>query len=243
MGVETHLFKPEGVTSFPGNEIVKEILILINCKVYREGVGRRADIIAQAAQQVAEESGVAIAIAPTFTDIHRIARHFDIPVYAQHIDAVMPGAFTGHVTAEVVKAAGAVGTLINHSERRMTLADIEVAVRAAKEHQLTTVVCTNNDAATAAAAVFNPTYLAVEPPELIGGKISVSEADPGIIERSVAAAKRVNPSVEVLAGAGIHSGTCVRTALDLGTAGVLLASSVVKADDPARVLQDLVSKL
>lgn len=239
----THLFKTERVTSFPGNEIVKEILILINCKVYREGVGRRADVIAQAAQQVAEESGVTIAIAPTFTDIHRISRHFEIPVYAQHIDAVMPGAFTGHVTAEVVKFAGAVGTLLNHSERRMTLADIEVAVRAAKEHQLNTVVCTNNDATTAAAAVFSPTYLAVEPPELIGGKISVSEADPGIIERSLAAAKRVNPSVEVLAGAGIHSGTCVRTALDLGTRGVLLASSVVKADDPVRVLQDLVSKL
>jgi triosephosphate isomerase len=218
-------------------------LIVINCKVYREGTGSRADRIARSAMEVAEESGVTMAIAPTFTDLHRISHHFDIPVFAQHMDGISPGAFTGHITAESIRSAGAQGTLLNHSERRITLADIEGAIRAAKEHRLETIVCTNNDAASGAAAALEPGYVAVEPPELIGGKISVSEADPGIIRRSVAAVQRISPAVKVLAGAGIHSGNCVKTALDLGTDGVLLASSVVKSEDPAAVLRSLVSCL
>ena len=103
------------------------------------------------------------------------------------------------------------------------------------------MVCTNNDPTTAAAAALGPDYVAIEPPELIGSGISVCKADPGIITRSVEAARKVNPQVKVLTGAGIQSGDCVKTALDLGTNGVLLASSVVKAEDPAKVLRDLVS--
>ncbi|MDD1679164.1 MAG: triose-phosphate isomerase [Methanomicrobiales archaeon] len=218
-------------------------LIVINCKVYHEGTGGRADRIARSAQDVADESGVAMAIAPAFTDLHRISHHFNLPVFAQHLDGISPGAHTGYITAEAIRSAGAQGTLLNHSERRITLADLEAAIRAAKEHHLETIVCTNNDATSAAAAALGPGYVAVEPPELIGGKISVSEADPEIIRRSVAAVQRISAGVKVLAGAGIHSGNCVKIALDLGTDGVLLASSVVKAEDPAAVLRDLVSHL
>jgi triosephosphate isomerase (TIM) len=140
-----------------------------------------------------------------------------------------------------VKAAGATGTLINHAERRLTLADIEASNRLARTAGLETVICTNNVATSGAAAFFNPDYIAIEPPELIGSGISVSKADPEIIENSVAAVHSVNATVKVLTGAGITTGECVRTALDLGTDGVLLASGVVKAKDPEAVLRDLVS--
>jgi triosephosphate isomerase len=236
-------FIRKGITCSHQEIMMNRPLIVINCKVYREGIGRRADLIAQSAQDVAEESGVSMAIAPTFTDLHRISHHFDIPVFAQHLDGVSSGAFTGHITAESIRSAGAQGTLLNHSERRITLAAVEAAIRAAKEHHLETIVCTNNDTTTAAAAAMEPGFVAIEPPELIGGNISVSEADPDIIRRSVAAVQRVSPGVKVLAGAGIHSGNCVKTALDLGTDGVLLASSVVKADDPASILRNLISCL
>ncbi len=53
----------------------------------------------------------------------------------------------------------------------------------------------------------------------------------------------VNPQAKVLTGAGIQSGECVKIAVELGTDGVLLASSVVKAGDPAAVLRALVSLL
>lgn len=217
--------------------------ILVNLKTYQEGMGHNARRIAAAAETVAKESGAVIGVAPVFTEIRQLSQHHAIPVYAQHIDAITPGAHTGHILPEAVRAAGARGTLINHSERRLTLADIDACIQAARRLHLESVVCTNNDATSAAAAALRPDYVAVEPPELIGSGISVSKADPGIIERSVNAVRAVNPDVKVLTGAGIQGGECVKIALDLGTYGVLLASSVVKAADPEAILRDLVSQI
>ncbi len=218
-------------------------LILINTKTFREGMGNRAHMIANAAQLVAHESGVTIGIAPSYIDLHPLCHHFAIPVYSQHVDGFAPGAHTGHISADAIKMAGAAGSLINHSERRLTLADIESSVRALQAQKLISVICSNNEATSAGAAALGPEYVAIEPPELIGSGVSVSKANPDIIRRSVAAVHAVNPSVRVLTGAGIQSGECVKIAVDLGTDGVLLASSVVKAAEPATVLRDLVSKL
>jgi triosephosphate isomerase len=217
--------------------------ILVNLKTYRESRGARAHAIATAAQTVAQESGVTIGVAPTYIDLHPLAHHFMIPVYAQHVDSAEPGAHTGQITAEALKVAGAAGSLVNHSERRLTIADIEASVRALHAQNLVAVVCSNNEATSAGAAALFPDYVAIEPPELIGSGVSVSKANPDIIRRSVAAVRSVSPKVKVLTGAGIQSGECVKIALGLGTDGVLLASSVVKAEDPAGVLRDLVSKL
>jgi triosephosphate isomerase len=218
-------------------------LILVNLKTYKEGTGSRAHMIAQAAELVSRESGVTIGLAPTYIDLHPVAHHFALPVYAQHVDGVEPGAHTGSITADAIRAAGAAGSLVNHSERRLTLADIDASVRALQAQNLAAVVCTNNEAASAAAAALAPEYVAIEPPELIGSGVSVSKANPEIIKRSVGAVRAVNTRVGVLTGAGIQSGECVKIAVDLGTDGVLLASSVVKAKDPGAVLRDLVSKL
>ncbi|HJJ95649.1 MAG TPA: triose-phosphate isomerase [Methanocorpusculum sp.] len=216
--------------------------ILINFKSYREGAGNNAGRIAEAAELVMAENDVTIGIAPQFAELHPFCKHYELPVYAQHIDPV-EGAFTGRMPAFSARAAGCTGTLLNHSERRLTIADIEASVRDAKFNHLETVVCTNNAAVSAACAVFEPTYVAVEPPELIGSGISVAKADPDIIRNTVNLVKSVNPNVKVLCGAGIQTGECVRTALDLGADGVLLASGVVKAKDPETVLRDLVSQL
>jgi triosephosphate isomerase len=221
----------------------KKPVIMINFKTYSESYGFKAHDIAEAAEAVADESGIEIVICPGFMDIHPMSNHYRLPVFAQHIDGITPGAHTGHILAEAVRAAGATGTLINHSERQMTLTDISAAVDAAKRTNLKTVVCTNNIATSGAAATLSPDYVAIEPPELIGSGISVATADPGIIENSVNAVKSVNKEVKVLAGAGISTGSCVKRAVELGSDGVLLASGVVKAEDPAAVLRDLVSKI
>jgi triosephosphate isomerase len=222
---------------------MSQVFILVNLKTYRESTGSRAHLIATAAQTVAQESGATIGVAPSYIDLHPIARHFTIPVYAQHVDGFEAGAHTGHITAEALRIAGAGGSLVNHSERRLTLADIEASVRALQAQKMTAVVCSNNEATSAAAAALAPEYVAIEPPELIGSGVSVSKANPEIIRRSVSVVHDVNPNVKVLTGAGIQSGECVRIARDLGTDGVLLASSVVKAQEPIKILRDLVSKL
>ena len=155
-------------------------------------------------------------------DLHPLCHHYTIPVYAQHVDGFDPGAHTGHVTVEALRMAGAAGSLINHSERRLTLAEIEGSVRALQAQKLISVVCSNNESTSAGAAALAPEYVAIEPPELIGSGVSVSKANPDIIRRSVAAVHAINPKVKVLTGAGIQSGDCVRIAVDLGTDGVSL---------------------
>ncbi|MCL2862921.1 MAG: triose-phosphate isomerase [Methanimicrococcus sp.] len=217
------------------------VFILLNCKTFDEGTGENAVKLAEACREVAQSAGVEIAIAPQIPDIYRTAKSVDIPVFSQHVDGAGPGSHTGAIYAKAIKEAGAAGSLINHSERRLTLADIESAAAALKKNKMSSVICVNNVSTAAAAAAFNPTYVAIEPPELIGSGISVSKANPDIITDSVDAAARINPHVKVLCGAGISQGEDLKVAVELGAKGVLLASGIVKADDPKGALYNLVS--
>jgi len=220
---------------------LKEPIVAINFKTYAQATGEGALRIAKAAEKIYKETGVTIVVAPQLADLYRIAQEVEIPVFAQHIDPIKPGSHTGHVLPEAVKEAGAVGTLLNHSENRMILADLEAAIRRAEEVGLMTMVCSNNPAVSAAVAALNPDYVAVEPPELIGTGIPVSKAKPEVITDTVELVKKVNPDVKVLCGAGISTGEDVKKALELGTVGVLLASGVTKAKDPEKAIWDLVS--
>ncbi|WP_456450987.1 triose-phosphate isomerase [Palaeococcus sp. (in: euryarchaeotes)] len=220
---------------------LKEPIIAINFKTYIQATGEGALRIANAAEKVSNETGITFVVAPQLADLYRVAQEVEIPVFAQHIDPITPGSHTGHVLPEAVKEAGAVGTLLNHSENRMILANLEASIARAKELGLMTMVCTNNPKVSAAAAALEPDYVAVEPPELIGTGIPVSKAQPEVVTNTVEFVKKVNPSVGVLTGAGISTGEDVKKALELGSVGVLLASGVTKAKDPEKAIWDLVS--
>jgi len=213
-------------------------LIIVNFKTYWEATGKKAVELAKKAEKVSLETKVSIGVAPQFTDIAAVASSTEIPVFAQHIDPVEPGSHTGHVLADAVKEAGAIGTLINHSERQLKLSDIDMAIRIAREKKLVSVVCANNQTVSAAAAALKPDIIAVEPPELIGTGIPVSKAKPEVVLNTVKLVKEVNPKVTVLCGAGISHGEDVAAALRLGTQGVLVASSIVKAKDQYRILRE-----
>ena len=213
--------------------------IVINFKTYVESTGAKAMSLAAAASKVAKDSGVAMIVAPQATDIFQIVQNVNIPVYAQHTDGIQFGGHTGHVLAEALAEAGAQGTLINHSERRLELAEIDAANQAAKRANLSTIICTNNVSTTKAAAALSPDFVAIEPPELIGSGIPVSKANPEVVTGAVDAAA----GVKVLCGAGISKGEDVKAAIELGTHGVLLASGVTKAPDPEAALRGLVALL
>ena len=210
---------------------IKLPAIIVNFKTYAQATGEKALTLAQIAEKVYSQTGVEIIVCPQFTDIRLIAESVEIPVFAQHIDPIKPGSYTGHILPEAVKEAGAVGTLINHSERRMLLSDIDMAIRRAEELGLLTLVCSNNVNVGVAVAHLRPWAIAVEPPELIGTGRAVSKVEPEIVKKSVSAIKEVNSQVHVLCGAGITCGEDVKAALELGAEGVLLASAVVKANN------------
>lgn len=158
---------------------------------------------------------------------------------AQHVDVGGPGARTGWLTAAAVRGAGGAGSLVNHSEHRGRPAEISAQIAALRESNLAAVLCARDAAESGRLAHLQPEYLAVEPPELIGGTVSVSLAQPEVIARTVANVRRVAPRTSVLCGAGIHDRADVRRALELGSAGVLVASAVTRAESPRDAIDEL----
>lgn len=222
---------------------LKTPVIVLNEKAYRESMGQKGMELARICEEVAATHQVSIAICPQQVELAKVASLVKIPCFAQHVDAVEPGSQTGFVTLEAIKEAGAVGSLVNHSEHRLKIADIDFIVTRAASLDLLTIVCTNNLAVSRAIAELRPYAIAVEPPELIGTGRAVSKVDPTIVENTVKEVKRVAENCLVLCGAGITNGEDVRAAIELGADGVLLASGVVKAKDPRAALVDLVSGL
>jgi triosephosphate isomerase len=215
-------------------------MLVINLKSYIETIGRRGLELLEAAEKVSEEYNIDIGIAPQFTDIYLLAKNAKkVKIFAQHIDPIEPGAHTGYILPEAVKEAGAVGTLINHSEKPMKIIDIEKAINIAKRLGLITIVCANDEIVGASVAKLNPDYVAVEPPELIGTGISVSTARPEIVINSVKMIKEVDPNVKVLVGAGISNREDVKKALEYGAEGVLLSSAVTKANNFYEKIKEL----
>lgn len=214
------------------------MFVLVNLKAYPcDPVA-----VATAARDVSDNADVRIAIAPQASDLARVA-DTGVETWAQHVDPVDHGSHTGSVLAEAVVDAGASGTLLNHSENRLRLADIAGGIEAAERAGLETIVCANDAEQVGAAAALGPDAVAVEPPALIGGDVSVSTADPDLVRDAVAAAAAVDDSVDVLCGAGVSTGEDLSAAADLGAEGVLLASGVAKADDPRAALEELVEPL
>lgn len=214
--------------------------VIVNFKVYSQVEGEGALRLAKACAKVAEESGVSIAACPPMPELSLVAREAQVPVFSQNVNPRKPGSGTGYVTPSAVKAAGAFGTLVNHSENRQPAADVGTCVEMCHALGLCTCVCAESVDKARELAAFSPKMIAVEPPELIGGDVSVTTANPRIVQDTVAAVEAVDPKVSVLCGAGVKSGQDVRTAVDLGAKGVLLASGVVKAEDPESVLRDLI---
>ena len=218
---------------------MKTPLLLVNFKTYIEVTGKKSIDLAKIAEQVAREKGVNIAVAPQFSDLKPVSEAVDIPVFSQHIDPIRPGAYTGHVLADAVRSAGADGTLVNHSERRIKISEIEETLEIARSAELATIVCANTAGVSAAVAALDPDMIAIEPPELIGSGIAVSKAQPELITRTITRIREVNSTVKILCGAGVSYADDVTAALTLGTDGVLVASSVVKSKDPKGLLQEM----
>jgi triosephosphate isomerase len=80
---------------------------------------------------VKDVSGADIVVAPPFTAIHAVAealRNSNVAVSAQDVYWEKEGAFTGEVSAGMIKEAGAEYTIVGHSERRRLFAETDATV-------------------------------------------------------------------------------------------------------------------
>ena len=215
-------------------------LVVVNFKTYSTALGHAAQRLAQ--QMAATNTNARMVAVVSAFDLSSISSISGLEVWSQHLDPVGQGSHTGWLEPETALARGAVGTIINHAEHKVSIEHVSKLMSMLPDG-FPICACAADVEEARALAELGPTFIAVEPPELIGGDISVTTADPSIVSNTVAAVKEVNPNVRVLCGAGVKNGADVAMAIELGTEGVLLASGVTKAEDPAAVLADLVSQI
>ncbi len=216
-------------------------IILINCKTYKEATGTNAVKFAKICQKIQKKNKhVEIILAVQASDIYAVKKSCSLQIYAQHIDPPLDGPHTGAVTAKAIKAAGASGTILNHAEKPMRIDDIECAIAATKIERIKSVVCAADPIIGSILSLLKPDFIAVEPPELIGGNISIAEADPELIRKAVDKITGFYPQEKVLIGAGIKTRKDVETALNLGAQGVLVSSHIVKAKNQKTALITLI---
>jgi len=207
-------------------------MIFVNFKTYQQGTGEAALVLAKSCQEVERTTGIKIIPVVQVADIFRLTSQ-GLIVWAQHVDEVDFGSYTGQVLAQSVLEAGAQGTLLNHSEKKLSLDKLKKILPGLKGLQ--SLVCAGSVEEGQQISELKPDFLAYEPPELIGGKVSVSESRPEIIKEFIEKIK----DIPVLVGAGIHQQTDVREALELGAKGILVSSDVVLSNNPQRELLDL----
>ena len=215
-------------------------LVVVNFKTYASASGSQANVLAAAMAKQISQSYRMVAVVSAF-DLDSVTNENpDLEVWSQHLDCAGNGSFTGWLEAGNAIERGAVGTIINHAEHKVPLSHVEELMKILPDN-FPICACAADVEEAKALAALGPTFIAVEPPELIGGDISVTSADPSIVSDTVAAVKSVNPNVRILCGAGVKNGEDVAMAIKLGAEGVLLASGVTKANDIDSVLADLVS--
>ena len=217
-------------------------LVVVNFKTYASASGSSADDLAKEMEKFSQGNVRMVAVASAF-DLSAISNLSDhLEVWSQHLDPVGQGSFTGWLEPKNAIERGAQGTIINHAEHKVPLEHVKSIIEQLPDN-FPICACAANVEEAKALARLGPTFIAVEPPELIGGDISVTTADPSIVSDTVAAVKSVNPDVRILCGAGVKNGSDVAKAIELGAEGVLLASGVTKAEDVYLVLKDLISSL
>jgi triosephosphate isomerase (TIM) len=206
--------------------------------------GAEAVRLARAADRLSEELSVTIIFDPQAVDIPAVARETrHLLVFAQHLDPVTPGRGVGSMLAEAVREAGADGAMLNHSERRMTLGDINAAIRRAREVGLATMVYADSPEEAAAVAVLGPDIVLAEPPELIATSRSAATEMRGFVERAVELVGRVDPGIIVMCGAGVQTPDDVTGMIGLGVGGTGSSSGILKAADPIAVMEAMIAAL
>lgn len=211
---------------------------IINFKNYEEASAANAIKLAKAAERVAQKLRMEIVVAPPQPSLAIVAKSVKIPVVCQHVDDANVGSTTGFFVPEIAKSCGAIGSLINHSEHRIEMKSIANLVERMRKLGMTSIVCARDPREVMEISVFEPDFIAIEPPELIGSGRAVSKENPLIIKRSIEAS---GSRSRVICGAGITDRGDVAKAIELGSHGILVASGIVKADSWAGKISELAS--
>lgn len=206
--------------------------------------GRKALDFAISADNISKKYEVSIIFDPQYVDIPKIVEETDnLYIFAQHMDAVEIGRGVGSVLPEALKEAGAVGTILNHSERRMLISDIYKTKKIADNLGLATMICADSPQEAAAIAEFGPNIILAEPPELIGTGVSVGKVLEGFVADTLFLVKKINFKILICCSAGINDGNDVKKIIKMGAEATGSTSAILKSDNPVKKLEEMISAL
>lgn len=212
-------------------------MFIINCKNYEEISGNKIIEFVKIVERISKKYKIKIAVAPPQHLIGLIANS-SIPILAQHVDNSKIGSTTGFMVPELLKKSKVSGSLINHSEHRISSDEISKLVLKLRELKMMSVVCVKDVVEAKKYSKLNPDYIAIEPPELIGSGKAVSNEKPEVIIKASDAVKSAKNKTKLLCGAGIVSGQDVAKALELGSKGILVASGIIKAKNWTKIIEE-----
>ena len=195
--------------------------------------------IAKGLDKLSKKYGVDVILDVPDTEISNIARHTKrIHVYSQHMDSIPMGKGMGKSLPEGIKAAGAVGVMLNHAERKLTIEEIEKAIKRADEMGLATMVCADSVEEVKAIAKLGPNILVAEPSELIGtGK----PADKEYVDEVIKVIREINPDIKPFPSAGISKGEDCYNIIKAGASASGCSSAIAKAEDPLKLAEEMIA--
>ncbi len=217
--------------------------LIVNFKNYQAVQGEGSVRLALSVERACSALDIEAIVAPPTPMISLVASRTKVLVYSQDVGSRTGDQTTGEVLPEAVRAAGATGTLLNHSESRKPAKELQKLMPRLESAGMGVCLCAQTSREAVELAGLGPRYIAVEPPELIGSGVAVSKAKPELVSGTVSAVKKSGFAGRVLCGAGIVSGEDVAKAVELGAEGVLVASSIVKAKDWETKVRELAGSL
>jgi triosephosphate isomerase len=217
-------------------------MFIINCKNYEEIAGDKIVKFVKIVEKISKKYKLKIAVAPPQHLVGLVSKS-SIPIISQHVDVSKIGSTTGFVVPELLKKSNVYGSLINHSEHRISSKEIELLVSKLRDLKMISILCVKDVAEVKKYAKLNPDYIAIEPPELIGSGKAVSKEKPDLIIKAVNAVKSAKNNTKLLCGAGIVSGEDVSKASELGSKGILVASGIIKAKSWTKMITEFAKAL
>lgn len=214
--------------------------IIINFKTYKEATQQNALKLAKLCEKLSKKHKINITIAPQTTDIHLINSKTKIPLYAQHFDTKKQGKNTGSTTIQAIKKAGAIGSIINHSEHQISTKEIKKSIKIAKKNKIKLTICSESIQKSKEIAKLKPESIAFEIPELIGGNKSITTAQPKKIKQVITTIKKTSPKTLIYCGAGIKTKKDCQKAIELGINGILISSGFIKSKNQTKTLNELI---
>lgn len=193
---------------------------------------------ARAADEAAIEFDVDVIFVAPYTEIRRVKENTErIIVFAPFMDAIRPGRGIADVLPEALKAAGAQGVVLNHSERPLTLNTLKKSIDRANELDLLTFVCADTVAESQAIAQLHPDIMNPEPTELIGTGMA---SDMGYVRDVIQAIKAIDSSIRVEQAAGISNARQVYDFIMAGSDAAGSASGILTSPDPLALVKEMV---